>query len=342
MTPSSYNQWYYYSFVPHRDLNAETANIKRLVNLTLMISAIIFSLLAIMTAIYITKPLRRIVVAMNHFGEKKQAIKLDAYSKDEIGVLQRSFNSMSTKIHNLIEEVRVVSAKEKEAELKALQAQINPHFVYNTLDTINWMAIEKQEGEISQMITALSDMMRYTIRSNDQLVTIEEEMKWAKNYVNIQKNRFEDRFGLEFDIDERTLNYKIPRLLLQPFIENAIVHGMEEREYGGLISIRIRLDEPSDNIYVYIEDNGIGMDSNQVQLINERRILGVGIQNTNDRVQLKYGAQYGVTISSRVNEGTKVRHHHSRLNNGSSSEWRSRRSCIELSSLTMNQRLLEG
>lgn len=304
--PSIYNQWHYYSFVPHSDLNAETENIKRFINLTLIVSVIIFSFLAIMTAMYITRPLRRIVVAMNHFGKNNQAIMLDTDSKDEIGLLHRSFNRMSSKIHTLIEEVRVVSAKEKEAELKALQAQINPHFVYNTLDTINWMAIEKQESEISQMITSLSDIMRYAIRPDDQLVTVEEEIKWAKNYVHIQKNRFEDRFDLEFHIDERSLSYKIPRLLLQPFIENAIVHGMEEREDGGLIIVRIELNDTLDKICFYIEDNGIGMDKSKVQQIHERRISGVGIQNTMDRIKLKYGAEYGVTLYSNINEGTKV------------------------------------
>lgn len=305
--PSIYNQWRYHAFVPHSDLNAEMKNIKGFMNITLGVSALIFSLLAVMTALFITKPLRRIVVAMNQFGEGKPPnLPLNANAHDEIGALQRSFNRMSEKIQKLIEQVRTVSAKEKEAELKALQAQINPHFVYNTLDTINWMAIERDETQISRLINSLSDIMRYAIRSDDQLVTVEEELKWAENYIHIQKHRFEDRFDVHFQIDERTWLLNMPRLLLQPIIENAIVHGMGERENGGLITILNELDPSEKKLIFVIEDNGSGMEQETLQQIQERRTARVGIQNTHDRIRLKYGAEYGLAITSQIDIGTKV------------------------------------
>jgi two-component system sensor histidine kinase YesM len=303
---SGYNNWYYISFVPQSDLEAEIANIKQFLAVTFIVSVVIFSLLAIMTTVYITRPLRRIVMAMNRLDKDNLGVKVNAQSKDEIGVLQEAFNSMGSKIRNLIEEVRMVTAKEKEAELKALQAQINPHFVYNSLDTINWMAIEKQEKGISGMITALSDIMRYAIRPGSNLAPIQEEIKWVENYAYIQKNRFESRFDIHVEVDPRALQYKIPRLLLQPFIENAILHGMEDKEESGVIQIRIQLEGASNRLVLEVEDNGSGISEEQLQHIYERRNTGIGIHNINDRLKLEYGAGYGVTVHSVLGEGTKV------------------------------------
>lgn len=303
---SDYNDWYYVSFVPQSDIDAELNNIKRFLATILIGSIVIFSLLAVLTTVHITRPLRRMVVAMNRLEKHNFNIQLDANSTDEIGILQQAFNRMSKKISQLIEEVRLVSTKEKESELKALQAQINPHFVYNSLDTINWMAIEKQEQDISRMIIALSDIMRYAIRPVNELVPFSEEIKWVKNYVYIQRNRFEDRFDLVFDIDERILDYQTLRLLLQPFVENAILHGLEHVESGGLINITIKINEELHHIVVDIEDNGSGMSEEKLLFIEEKRNTGIGIHNINDRLKLEYGAVYGVTLSSALGEGTKV------------------------------------
>ncbi|HEY0828150.1 MAG TPA: sensor histidine kinase, partial [Bacilli bacterium] len=280
---SEYNQWYYISFIPHPDLLSETSNLKKFIALILVISGVIFSLLAGLTTLYITKPLRRMVLAMKSINKDNLQIQFNPESGDEIGVLQHAYNNMSNKIGRLVEEVRTGTIKEKESELRAIRAQINPHFFYNTLDTINWMAIEKKENEISSMITALSDILRYAIKPGEVTATIEEEMGWVQNYVYVQKMRYEERFHVKFNVDERTLKCLIPRLLLQPYIENAILHGLEDVEEGGVIQIVIRLDEELQNIVMSISDNGKGMDDETLRLIHERQSNSIGIYNMDDR-----------------------------------------------------------
>ncbi|QGQ98184.1 sensor histidine kinase [Paenibacillus psychroresistens] len=303
---SEYNQWYYISFVPYVDILAETAYLKKFIVLTVVISGFIFLLLAGLTTIYIAKPLRRMVLAMKNINKDNLQIQFNPDSRDEIGVLQHAYNNMNNKIVRLVEEVRMVTLKEKEAELRAIRAQINPHFVYNTLDTINWMAIEKQENDISSMITSLSDIMRYAIKPGETTATIEEELIWVKNYLYVQKTRYEDRFNVSFEVDERVLKCWIPRLLLQPYMENAILHGLEDVEEGGEIAVVIRLNEEESMIVFEIRDNGKGMDEATLQHVRERRSESIGIYNMDDRLKLEFGAGFGVSIESIAGTGTRV------------------------------------
>lgn len=156
------------------------------------------------------------------------------------------------------------------------------------------------------MIISLSDIMRYAIHPNHDFVTIAEELRWAENYVFIQKNRFEDRFDVEFDIDDRALSYFVPRLLLQPFIENAILHGMDEREHGGAIRIRVRLLPREHWVQLVVEDNGVGISADTLQRIQNKKNSGIGLNNIHERLRLEFGHPYGVTIDSHVDQGTAV------------------------------------
>lgn len=263
-------------------------------------------LLAWLTTHYITKPIRQMAVAMKRIQKDNFEYRLQAQSEDEIGLLQSSFNSMSSRINDLIHEVKVISEQEKEAEVKALQAQINPHFVYNTLDAMNWIAIEKEQPEISGMITSLSDIMRYAIRPGAPLVTIEEELKWARNYAYLQEMRFEERFEIGFDVDPSIYGYKVPRLLLQPYLENSILHGMEEMESGGRIDVSMALQEDGRAILIRIQDNGIGISEEKLQMIRDRLVHGIGMYNLNDRLKLEYGPEFGVQVNSVYGQGTTI------------------------------------
>ncbi|OXS58798.1 hypothetical protein B1A99_12565 [Cohnella sp. CIP 111063] len=302
---SGFNNWSYYAIVPQLDLDAQTENQKRFLVVTIVAFSALFLLLAWLTTHYITKPIRQLVVAMKQIQKDSQGVKLQAQSNDEIGMLQMAFNGMRGRINDLIQEVRIVSDKEKEAEIRALQAQINPHFVYNTLDAINWLAIEKDENEISSMITALSDMMRYAIRPGAPWVRMEEELQWAQNYAYLQEMRFEAKFAVEFDIPAELLQLKVPRLLLQPYMENAILHGMENLDGGGLIRVGLAL-ESEDKLRLVVEDNGVGMTSERMDSIKSRKSHGIGITNMDDRLKLEYGAGYGVQVESEPGRGTRV------------------------------------
>lgn len=306
LVQSDYNHWYYVSLIPQSDLNEQSRDLRKFLLVTLIAFGGSFVLLAWLTSRYITRPVRQMALAMRQIHKDNLGFRQPATSADEIGMLQTSFNSMRGRITDLIQEVRIVSDKEKEAEVRALQAQINPHFVYNSLDTINWMAIERGETDISTMITALSDIMRYAIRPGEQWVTLEEELKWASDYAYLQKMRFEDRFEITFDAEPDLLACKVPRLFLQPYLENSILHGMEHVEEGGLIAVTITRDEATGGLHVVLADNGEGIPKEELQDIVHRRSKGIGIYNLDDRLKLEFGPEYGVTIQSSPETGTSI------------------------------------
>ncbi|CAM3826602.1 sensor histidine kinase [Cohnella lubricantis] len=304
---SDYNDWYYLALIPQLDLTEQSRELQQFLLVTLIAFGGSFLLLAWLMSRYITRPIRQMALAMKQVHRDNLQFRLPMTSADEIGLLQSAYNSMSGRITDLIQEVRVISAKEKEAEIRALQAQINPHFVYNSLDTINWMAIDREQQDISAMITALSDIMRYAIQSGEPWVAMEEELKWASNYAYLQKMRFEDRFEITFEADPALLSCQVPRLFLQPYLENAILHGMENVEEGGRIAVAIFEDEATGGIGVRIEDNGSGISNEELQEIVLRRGKGIGIYNLDDRLKLEFGSEYGVEIRSSREEGTQVK-----------------------------------
>lgn len=305
---SEYNGWYYFTFVPQADLNAQTDDLKRFLAATAVAFAALFILLAGLTTFYVTKPIRQMALAMKQIHKDNVELAPLTQSSDEIGMLQSAFHSMRGRINDLIKEVRIISNKEKEAEVRALQAQINPHFVYNTLDAINWLAIENDQSQISGMITSLSDIMRYAIKPGEQLVTIEEELKWARNYAYLQEMRFEDKFEVRFDVQIEDMELKVPRLLFQPYLENSIIHGMEDVDAGGVIQITVQSggNEEERKLVVAIQDNGNGIQPEKLQHIKERRTHGIGIYNLDERLKMEYGPGYGTTIHSVYGEGTTV------------------------------------
>ena len=208
----------------------------------------------------------------------------------------------------------------KQIELAALQSQINPHFLYNTLDTIRGQALIDGNAEVAEMIKTLSSFFRYSISRKGAAVTLRDELENIQNYMKIQQYRFGDRFRLEVDIDEPSvLDYYIPRLIFQPIAENAIVHGLKDTLRGGIISISV---EAEDDLIIMISDNGKGMSLDELDALN-RRIhavvadsgedapkdaahTGIALANVHRRIELLYGAPYGVNIYSSANRGTNV------------------------------------
>lgn len=303
---SDYNGWYFLSLIPQADLNEQSNELRQFLLVTLIVFGVSFVLLALLVSRNITRPIRQMALAMKKIHKDNLGVRLPASSGDEIGLLQSAFNSMRGRINDLIQEVRIVSDKEKEAEVRALQAQINPHFVYNSLDTINWMAIDRDQTEISAMITALSDIMRYAIRPGEQTVTLEEELMWARNYAYLQKMRFEERFEIEFHVEPPLLHRRVPRLFIQPYLENSILHGMEHVEEGGLVTVTVDPDEATGGMRVRLSDNGAGISENELKNIISRKSHGIGIYNLDDRLKLEYGSEYGVEIESAPGAGTTV------------------------------------
>ncbi len=233
-------------------------------------------------------------------------IMVESDSKDEIGSLVRSFGNMLAEIKRLIHEVYESKLAQKKYEMTALQAQINPHFLYNSLSLINWKAIEAGQQDISKLTLALSTFYRTSLNRGSNILTIEKELENMKSYLEIQKFMHEDEFDVIMDIDDDILQYNTLNLMLQPLVENAIEHGVSLKEDGrGYIKIIGRKDESKGQIYLIVEDNGIGIEPELLESILEFKTRGYGVRNVNQRIKLYYGEEYSLRIESTVGEGTK-------------------------------------
>ena len=254
----------------------------------------------------ITGPIKKLLVAMRFVGEGEFTTKVASGTNDEFGVLIEKFNTMSDRIHTLVKENYQIRLKEQEAEIHALNMQMNPHFLYNTLNVMNWVAIENGQKELSKMLVSLSNMLHYTTRKDWDAVHLSEEVEWMKHYFYIMQSRFEDKFTVTYDIEPQLYAYKVPRLLFQPFVENAILHGFDRMETGGRIDIRGRIGD--DRLCFEIVDNGRGMAPETVQeLLLRSDSSRIGVSNTISRIRMQYGPEAEVGIESAVSRGTTIR-----------------------------------
>jgi two-component system sensor histidine kinase YesM len=270
----------------------------------------VLTVLAILVAYFIagimTRPLKRLLVAIRLMGEGRFAANVPVLSNDEIGNLIQTFNRMDHRIQQLIEENYATQIREKEAEIMALNLQMNPHFLYNTLNTINWMAIENNQTDISKLIVSLSTMLQYTMHNNREVVSFRDDLAWLQGYIHIMKSRFEDKFEVLLDIDDSLMDSRVPKLFLQPFLENAVIHGFETIEQGGEIYIIGKKAEPAGTRIFTVRDNGCGMDGGKLAQIAKSSDETIGIQNVNRRIKLIYGDSYGVSVQSQAGRGTLV------------------------------------
>ena len=225
---------------------------------------------------------------------------------EEIVALSESFGQMVLQIQELMEKVRNEEITLRKTELNALQAQINPHFLYNTLDSIAWMCEVGRTKEAVEMVNALARLFRISISKGHELITIAQELQHAECYLKIQKFRYKNQFDYKFQVEESCLGYLCNKITLQPLIENAIVHGLDLSDKG---EIRIEVVEDGQDIVMTVFDNGVGMSEEQCAEIFQKDIHqkgGIGIKNVNDRIKIYFGEQYGITISSELDEWTKV------------------------------------
>ena len=256
-----------------------------------------------------SNPVHELVKAMRRFERDAENYSFDEISgTTEIETLSRSFEHMVTKIQKLMEKVRQEEVTLRKTELKALQAQINPHFLYNTLDAIAWMCEEGNTEDAEEMVTSLASLFRISISKGHELIPIQKEIEHAKSYLKIEKFRYKDQFIYNFDVEESCFPYLCNKITLQPIIENAIYHGVNQMVDQGEISIRIY--EDGSDIVFEVEDNGIGMTQEQCKEILHKENSdrsGIGIKNVNDRIKIYFGEEYGLSIESEPDEGTCVK-----------------------------------
>ncbi|GGG05903.1 cache domain-containing sensor histidine kinase [Paenibacillus abyssi] len=291
----------------------ELVSNKNEMQLSFLALGLICVVIAVMLSVFLSgrlsKPIKQLQEHMKEVEKGNFDIQVPVSFTKEIGRLARTFNLMVAKIKELMDQVVRDQELKRKSELNALQAQINPHFLYNTLDSIVWMAESKKSEEVVLMTSALAKLFRASISRGEELVPIRTEMDHITNYLTIQKMRYKDKIDYEVRIDEAILGYKTIKIILQPIVENAIYHGLKMQQ--GVGKITIMSEETDTDILLFVIDNGIGMDEEKMRSLLMRDARrdngrGVGIQNVHDRLQLYFGSEYGLTFESEPGEGTTV------------------------------------
>ena len=256
----------------------------------------------------VSSRIERLTHFMQEVQEGSMDMQMESDDRDEIGMLYRGFGSMMKRIRTLINEVYLSKITQKEAELKALQAQINPHFLYNTLSLINWKALAAGEEDISRMTLALSTFYRTALNRGRNVLQVETELSNTRAYLEIQSMLHDGDFDYEIEAQTEILQCESLNLILQPLVENAIHHGIEEKTDGrGKITVR---GWKEDNcVWFMVEDNGVGMEQEVADKILTMESKGYGVRNVDERIRLRYGEKYAMKVESVVGKGTKMTIH---------------------------------
>lgn len=268
-------------------------------------------LLAYLLSDEITKPIKALEHSMKEVEKGNFAhAALAVRDNNEIGNLSRSFNIMTEEIKNLIDQRDKEQQIKRRSELRALQSQINPHFLYNTLDSIIWMAEWGKNQEVVRMTSSLAKLLRRSISNEQEVVTVAEEVEYTESYLTIQKMRYKDKLEYEITIEKEILQAKVVKLILQPLVENSIYHGIKYKEGKGTVRIAGYL--AGGCTCLEVQDDGIGMEKETLEKIFEKHVRdtrsnGVGLKNVNERIQLYYGAEYGITFESAPGKGTTAK-----------------------------------
>ncbi|HHV98399.1 MAG TPA: histidine kinase [Clostridiaceae bacterium] len=257
----------------------------------------------------ISSPIKHLESLMKQVERGNFDIKVDIESANEIGELGRAFNIMITKIKELMKQNMKEQELKRKSELKALQAQINPHFLYNTLDSIVWMAEAKNSEEVVLMTSALAKLFRLSISKGEEIIPVHNEIEHVRSYLIIQEMRYRNKLEFEIDVDPEIYHFKTLKIILQPLVENSIYHGIKNKEGIGKIKIKGKIC--NDKILLQVIDNGIGMDQEKIKNIFEKSgkspgRSGVGVKNVNERIKLYFGKDYGLEFQSEPNKGTTV------------------------------------
>jgi two-component system, sensor histidine kinase YesM len=301
---SSVTGWLTVLIVPYDQL---LSGLPQIHAYSLYIAGLLFLIsivVAYMISGWLAIPIKKLLVAMHFTGNGDFSTKIPEQNDLEFGILIKKFNQMNDKISDLIDENYKSKLREKEAEIMALNLQLNPHFLYNTLNIINWMALDKNEDEISKMLVSLSTMLQYTVKNKQELVSFGDDFTWLKSYLHIMEQRYCGVFETKYELISIPHACKVPKMFLQPIVENAIIHGFSSKSEGGILQITGR--DLDDAFEFTVADNGKGMDQDTLAAVIKPDALGVGISNVQNRIKLLYGETYGIAIRSSVDEGTLV------------------------------------
>lgn len=307
--PSRINDWKCIGIILMETVTQDAALVRNVTIVSSVAAILLFILVSYYLAKGLTGPLKLIAGQMKMANIKDWSPQINYEGNDEIAYLAKEFNRMVIRINNLVDEVVEQKYRHSRQELKALQSQINPHFLYNTLEIVNWMARTRDVPEIAKIVKALSDMMRYITSFKEEIVPVEKEMEYIQKYCVIQMNRYKDKFTVLYEVEEEVLDCGVPKLTLQPIIENAILHAFNGVRKEGKIRVTGKIIEG--RVRLQIIDNGKGIEQSIIErMLGEESFsantshAGIGVSNVNRRIKLIYGNEYGLEIISIPGEGS--------------------------------------
>lgn len=318
---SDFTNWTTVGVFDRRDSAQEIRDI----NLYLVFFVFVVCMLGIAASYYLSHSISRPILQLSSFMRKVEegnmSIRIPEEREDEVGLLGRSFNKMLTQIARLLSQVWEEQRLKREAELRSLQAHIQPHFLYNTLDTIQWLARKDGAQEAAEVVEALSKLFRIGLSKGQEVIPLAEEFEHIRSYLKIQKTRYKEKLNYSIEVDDSCANLFVQKLILQPVVENAIYHGIKERRGPGMIAIRALVREGM--LELVIEDDGVGMTEARLAALREtleavtagaaeeRQPKGApasyGLRNVQERIRLSFGKPYGIEIDSKEKSGTVVK-----------------------------------
>ena len=302
--------FYQVSITDRKALLSDLNFIVRIIVLIGVITILISGIITVYFADDIEKNMNKITRAMDEVLEGNYHVQIENCREDELGKISRQFNDMIKQIDTSMKQENAALLREKNAEIKALEAQINPHFLYNTLDAINWIAIENEQFVISKMLKNLAIILRYSIQKSNSVVTLENEIDYLKKYILLQQQRFDFSFNCFLDIEEGVKCCKVHKLLFQPLVENSIVHGFPGKTGEDTIWIKVEKSD-EETLHIIVRDNGVGMDPSLVEELNQfdyrnnKIENSIGIRNVFMRVKYYYGEKGGFLVTS-GEDGTEI------------------------------------
>ncbi len=313
ITPLEKVDWTLVSISDDERFNKEIIKLQRI---TIILFAGVLGLitgLSIIIARGLSRPIRKLAESMEEFSKGDFTVQADVRYHDEIGSLSQSFNKMVLDMEQLVHNVYEEKNLKQQAQIQALQMQINPHFLYNTLDTINWLAVIHEVDDVATVSRSLGYLMRFSLKE-EKLISCEEELDAVENYLCIQKYRHGEGLSIEFDVQEEVLYEKIPKHIVLPMIENAIEHGFSDKRDTKNIKVVGKID--GDLIVIKIIDSGVGMTEETLERLKnntgnnkvkeDNHHMSIGINNVIKRIKLYYGDTYGLSIQSKYGEGTCI------------------------------------
>ncbi|MCY9660691.1 sensor histidine kinase [Paenibacillus chondroitinus] len=297
--------WTLHYYIPEQDISMDaTSIVKATIALILTCMVILVALISVFShtmikrIYHLNKWMKQV-----QFGNLQMDIRSD--SRDEIGELTNRFGIMLRRINELVTEVYQNKLIQKEAEFKALQAQINPHFLYNTLSVINWKSLKIGATDISHVVTMLSRFYRTALNRGESMTSLKDELQNTQSFVEIQLVMHDYSFNVSYQIDDDVYQYDTVNLSIQPLVENAIVHGIDQKEEGGG-KLTIKAIANQDTIDIHVTDNGPGIDKQRLGEILIKQSKGYGLKNVNERIKLVFGKEYGIEVISEIGQGTTM------------------------------------